>query len=448
MLQDRGRQKDVVRVLDFGIAKLRDDNRVNNAMTQAGDMLGTPQYMAPEQIRAEPIDGRTDVYALGCMLYEMLTGRLPFEAPTVMALLSKHLMETPPPPSQRRPDLALPPAIDDLVMCAMAKHPAQRPPTMEQLGEHIAAMLATLPPDAAGPSAAVGVPYVPTPPAYSAFAPHTPPPPHTPTPHTPTPHTAPPQPSHFAPPGAPPVAAYNPYQTNTPTPPATPATSAGSNKTMMFVIIGALVLGGAGAGVYFMTRDGDKPPPSDPDSPEKPDDDPPDPPDDDPPANKGTGADPWGGRPGGTTIDLTASLPGETIDVGQGARFIMPPGFTEQKAPDGVMAVDVSRGILFGFAAVDSDTDDANTLARRYASQTGMKLTSVSQEFIQGATRKFAVFEGNMGNVPVRHVVIAFLSPSYRIGMIIHVPQSIGNDPAVQQLAMEAASRRLLLPGS
>ena len=56
-------------------------------------MLGTPQYMAPEQIRAEPIDGRTDVYALGCLLYEMVTGLLPYEAPTVLAMLSKHLME-------------------------------------------------------------------------------------------------------------------------------------------------------------------------------------------------------------------------------------------------------------------------------------------------------------------------------------------------------------------
>ena len=61
MLQERGRQKDIVRVLDFGIAKLRDDNRATQqAMTQAGDMLGTPQYMAPEQIKGESIDGRTD----------------------------------------------------------------------------------------------------------------------------------------------------------------------------------------------------------------------------------------------------------------------------------------------------------------------------------------------------------------------------------------------------
>ncbi|MBA3396381.1 MAG: protein kinase, partial [Deltaproteobacteria bacterium] len=184
MLQDRGRTRDVVRVLDFGIAKLRDDTRATHAMTQAGDMLGTPQYMAPEQIRAEAIDGRTDVYALGCMLYEMITARLPFEAPTVMALLSKHLLEQPPPPSQRRPDLGIPAFIDELVMGAMAKSPDQRPATMELFGEHIAAILATLPGDPSQPSSgSVGVPYVPpavaryeTPAAHSAFAPPTGPP--------------------------------------------------------------------------------------------------------------------------------------------------------------------------------------------------------------------------------------------------------------------------------
>ena len=109
MLQDRGKQKDVARVLDFGIAKLRDDSRATQAaMTQAGDMLGTPQYMAPEQIRGETIDGRVDVYALGCMIYEMITGRMPFEADAVMALLSKHLTQPVVPPTQRRPDLRLP----------------------------------------------------------------------------------------------------------------------------------------------------------------------------------------------------------------------------------------------------------------------------------------------------------------------------------------------------
>jgi serine/threonine protein kinase len=144
MLQDKGRQRDVVRVLDFGIAKLRDDSRATQQMTQAGDMLGTPQYMAPEQIRGESIDGRTDIYALGCMLYEMVTGRLPFEGTSVMAILSKHLTDQVVPPSQRRPDLGLPGMIDQVVLAGMAKDPVARPLTMDRYGEMIAGVLAAI----------------------------------------------------------------------------------------------------------------------------------------------------------------------------------------------------------------------------------------------------------------------------------------------------------------
>ena len=212
MLADRGRDRDVVRVLDFGIAKLRDDTRATQAaMTQQGDMIGTPQYMAPEQIRGEPIDGRTDIYALGCLLYEMVTGRLPHDAATVLAMLSKHLIEAPVPPTQRRPDLGLPPAIDALILGAMAKDPRVRPPTMDAFGEQIAALLAGLSPDPRGapragmpagrpaPHAATppsGAMRVDTPVAASAYAP---------SPMriaTPAAHAAAPPPPIDTPPGA------------------------------------------------------------------------------------------------------------------------------------------------------------------------------------------------------------------------------------------------------
>ena len=152
MLVQVGRQTDVVRVLDFGIAKLRDDQGDITAMpmTRAGDLLGTPQYMAPEQIRGETVDARTDVYAMGAMLYEMVTGRLPFEGPSLMAILSKHLTEMPARPQARRPDLAIPPALEQLVMDALQKAPAARPPTMEALAERLAAL-------------GLGVPGVPSP---------------------------------------------------------------------------------------------------------------------------------------------------------------------------------------------------------------------------------------------------------------------------------------------
>jgi hypothetical protein len=142
MLSTRGKVEDVVRVLDFGIAKLRDDQGGVTAMpmTKAGDLLGTPQYMAPEQIRGEQVDARTDVYALGAMLYEMITGRLPFEAPSLMAILGKHLSEAPAPPSQRRTDLDIPPALDQLVMECMQKAAADRLRDMELLGDRIAVL--------------------------------------------------------------------------------------------------------------------------------------------------------------------------------------------------------------------------------------------------------------------------------------------------------------------
>jgi len=252
MLQERGRQKDVVRVLDFGIAKLRDENRQSQmAMTQAGDMLGTPQYMSPEQIRGENIDGRTDIYSLGGLLYEMITGRLPFEAPTVMALLSKHLIETIVPPSQRRPDLNLPPEIDALILRAMAKDANARPPTMEQFGEEIAAALAMFPHEG-GPSTAQAT--------AQRSAIHTP---ATPMPLMTAPTAAvggPPQ--HAFPPvnqtapvgftpqyPAPGPSSYNPHA-NVPPPPQTAAKPSGGGKGI-FVLLGLLVVAGIGVGVYF-----------------------------------------------------------------------------------------------------------------------------------------------------------------------------------------------------
>tara|TARA_R110002096_G_scaffold408075_1_gene606927 strand:- start:18697 stop:20580 length:1884 start_codon:yes stop_codon:yes gene_type:complete len=150
MLFARGRQSEAVSVLDFGIAKLRDEhgNITQQPMTQAGDILGTPQYMAPEQIRGDRVDARTDVYALGVMLYEMMTARLPFEGATVMALLSKHLTDTPVAPTVRRPELAIPEPISGLIMRCLAKNPDDRPRTMDEIEQLLVSMV--------GPSSMLG----------------------------------------------------------------------------------------------------------------------------------------------------------------------------------------------------------------------------------------------------------------------------------------------------
>ncbi|MEV6324646.1 protein kinase [Nocardia sp. NPDC051787] len=113
--------RDQVFVTDFGIARSREDT---TGLTAAGALIATLGYVAPEQIRAEPLDHRCDVYALGATLYQMLTGTMPFVRSTPAAVLRAHLAEPPPRPSAADP--ALPAEIDAVIATAMAKRPADR----------------------------------------------------------------------------------------------------------------------------------------------------------------------------------------------------------------------------------------------------------------------------------------------------------------------------------
>ena len=123
----RGEQP-TVKLLDFGIAKLAsNEHRVEKTAT--GAIVGTPQYIAPEQAKGYAIDHRADIYALGGIIYELLTGRPPFVADNAMEMVAKHLMETPLPPSQFVP--GVPPELDDLVLRMLAKTPQGRPPLTE-----------------------------------------------------------------------------------------------------------------------------------------------------------------------------------------------------------------------------------------------------------------------------------------------------------------------------
>ena len=119
------------KLLDFGIAKLaRDDRRVEKTAT--GALVGTPQYIAPEQAKGYLVDPRADIYALGAMLFELLTGRPPFIADNAMEMVAKHLMEAPVSPSSLVRGIS--PELDDLVLRMLAKTPDGRP----TLGEVIA----------------------------------------------------------------------------------------------------------------------------------------------------------------------------------------------------------------------------------------------------------------------------------------------------------------------
>ena len=109
-----------IKVSDFGIARVLGER----TLTQAGDIIGSVQYISPEQARGEEAEFRSDIYAVGVLLYQMLTGVLPFNADNAVKLALKHIQEQPNPPSRLRPEISG--ALDDIVMCALAKDPEER----------------------------------------------------------------------------------------------------------------------------------------------------------------------------------------------------------------------------------------------------------------------------------------------------------------------------------
>lgn len=132
MLVARRGGPDFVKVLDFGVAKL------GGAEVTAGrGAVGTPGYMAPEQLRDEPVDGRADIYALAHIMYEMLTGRAAFEASSPAALLNKHLNELPRPMMAAAPGIDINPGLEACVMRGLAKHPYQRPQDADTFAEEL-----------------------------------------------------------------------------------------------------------------------------------------------------------------------------------------------------------------------------------------------------------------------------------------------------------------------
>ncbi len=122
-----------VKVMDFGIARVVGSER----MTREGSMIGTPEYMAPEQIRGQEVDPRTDIYALGILLYEMLTGRLPFMNANHFELMRAHIEAAPPAPRQYAPHI--PPSMEELMLRALAKRKEDRYATAYEFRDAILA---------------------------------------------------------------------------------------------------------------------------------------------------------------------------------------------------------------------------------------------------------------------------------------------------------------------
>jgi eukaryotic-like serine/threonine-protein kinase len=116
-------ERRVIKLLDFGIAKLQRDGLGASGLTSAGRQLGSPTAMAPEQILGEPVDARTDIYALGVLLHKLLTGQPPFCSPNLSELARQHLEEPPPRPSRLAP---LAPEFDAIVLRCMQKRPEHR----------------------------------------------------------------------------------------------------------------------------------------------------------------------------------------------------------------------------------------------------------------------------------------------------------------------------------
>ncbi|MFJ8154555.1 protein kinase [Streptomyces sp. NPDC094468] len=148
MMTKRG----VVKVMDFGIARAMQSGVTS--MTQTGMVVGTPQYLSPEQALGRGVDARSDLYSVGIMLFQLVTGRLPFDADSPLAIAYAHVQEQPVAPSSV--NRALPPAVDALIARALKKNPNERFPTAESMRDECLRVAASL--QTTAPSIVPGIP--------------------------------------------------------------------------------------------------------------------------------------------------------------------------------------------------------------------------------------------------------------------------------------------------
>jgi len=165
IMLEKLRTGETVKVLDFGIAKLAMNNPNLMNLTGTG-IIGTPQYMSPEQCQAHRIDGRSDVYSIGIIAYEMLTGKLPFDEPTPLATVIAQVKQKPKPLRELRPEI--PQALEAIVMRALEKSPANRYQTAEELAEAFRSVQRQLAPSSVSIVTPQGIPALPPEPSSPA----------------------------------------------------------------------------------------------------------------------------------------------------------------------------------------------------------------------------------------------------------------------------------------
>jgi serine/threonine-protein kinase len=143
-----GERGDLVKLLDFGVAKVLDRSEstelsiAKSAITVAGDVVGTPRYMSPEQGRAAPVDHRTDLYALGVVLYELVTGRVPFDGETALQIVARHVRDAPVPPRELIADLH--PGLEALILRLLEKEPTRRPQSSTEVRVELLSLMPQL----------------------------------------------------------------------------------------------------------------------------------------------------------------------------------------------------------------------------------------------------------------------------------------------------------------
>ena len=152
MLVDKGGDPDFVKVLDFGIAKVpiaevpaRSETPAHTPITKAGMVFGTPEYMAPEQALGQTVDGRADLYALGVMLYEMLSGSRPFSSQSQVGILGQQLSKSPPKISDRAQGVVVPPAVEAVAMKLLQREASDRYQSASEVVDVINRLLAPIP---------------------------------------------------------------------------------------------------------------------------------------------------------------------------------------------------------------------------------------------------------------------------------------------------------------